>query len=87
MKTTQIEQVLIPVIRYRDSQGNPTCAKNFPNGEICEFYRTSNFGTNESCGYCEVKLFRREFDGKPDMGSLIPTPDCPVWAKLKVKKV
>lgn len=78
----QKESHNIVVDRYYDHDGNPTCAINFPCGEVCKFYRTQRMGCNETCvfannvnGYMEV-LNRR---GNAQEGSLIPLPYCPIW--------
>jgi len=38
----------IAVTAYRDSRGNPACARNFETGEVCVFYRTQRFGCHET---------------------------------------
>lgn len=76
------EIVTLRVIRYYDTSGNPTCAISFPKLEVCRFYRTQRFGTNETClfapyiknGYTETLNRRRN-----NNGSLIPGVWCPIW--------
>lgn len=76
------EIVSLPVKRYKDDQGNPTCAVDFETGEVCQFYITQRFGCHEGCLLFELHrnlylgLHRRE-DGN---GTLIPMDKCPVWS-------
>jgi len=77
---SSVETKQIAVTTYRDSKGNPTCAKDFLTGQVCIFYRTRMFGCGEVC--CNsinaagtFDLSRRD-DGH---GSLIPTTGCLVW--------
>lgn len=76
----EIETVNLPVIRYRDSKGNPTCAKNFPKGEVCQFYRTARLGTEETCVFANGFEMERRDEGK---GYLIPLDNCPIWKDRK----
>jgi hypothetical protein len=78
------ETVTIKHTVYRDNDGNPTCAMNFENGEVCEFYRTYKFGFCETCVFAPdvwnglpITLDRRD-DG---LGTLIPGSFCPLWNK------
>lgn len=57
----------------------PTCAINFPRGEVCMFYRTSNFGTRETCVFDETEMGLERTDS--GRGFLIPGPFCPIWRK------
>lgn len=75
------ESRTIQVTAYRDSKGNPTCAKNFETDQVCLFYRTQRLGCNETCAlaeqagkYCQT-MSRRE----KGEGSLIPLVNCPIW--------
>ena len=43
------EQHQITINRYRDRDGNPTCAKDFEAGEVCLFYGTYSSGCRETC--------------------------------------
>jgi len=76
------EQFLLPVIRYRDKAGNPTCAADFNAGRVCTFYATQRFGCDETCLFANkefrywMSLNRR--DG--GVGSLIPLASCPLWS-------
>ena len=64
------------IIRYRDKEDNPTCARNFNTQAVCVFYRTQRFGKEEVCCLTNDTLKRR---GKDNMGCLIPGAACPVW--------
>jgi hypothetical protein len=81
------EQHTITVTRYRDSAGQPTCAKDFPGGHVCVFYRTQRMGASETCvfaadhGRFTETLRRRPGRDKPGAGSLIPLSSCPVWSE------
>jgi hypothetical protein len=77
------ETKTIKITAYRDSKGNPTCAKNFETGQVCLFYRTQRLGCNETCALAEragkynQSMSRRE-NGN---GSLIPLSNCPIWSQ------
>ena len=71
----------ITVKAYRDSKGNPACARNFETGEVCIFYRTQRFGCHETCVFGEMESkymesIKRRGGGD---GSLIPLSRCPIW--------
>lgn len=71
----------ITVNAYLDPSGEPTCAENFETGEVCVFYRTSNFGCHETCVFAKdegkyLEPLKRRRGGE---GSLIPLSRCPVW--------
>jgi hypothetical protein len=74
----------ITVIAYRDKDGNPCCANDFNAGGVCVFYRTHRFGCSETCVFAEVVPGKRsqtmERRGAYGLGTLIPLPQCPVWA-------
>jgi len=75
------EVAYIEVVRYRDKDGKPTCAKNFDTGEVCLFYTAQRFGTHEACWFSDKsgkfwETMRRRNDG---IGSLIPLNNCPLW--------
>ena len=44
---TEQHTIHLPVIRYRDKAGNPTCAVDFETGDVCQFYRTQRLGTGK----------------------------------------
>lgn len=83
-------EVRIPVERYKDSKGNPTCGLNVENGEFCSFFRVAGL-----CGQYETCLFAPRMDGRTKSmplerqcrekddniptGYLIPGDWCPVW--------
>ena len=77
--------IKIEVTAYKDQHRNPTCAKDFRDGSVCEFYRTQSFGCHETCLFSPdsrrgryVGMERRELaDG--GIGTLIPGDWCPVW--------
>lgn len=82
------EEVALPVSRYRDREGNPTCAVDFRSGEVCPYLMGSNFGTREHC-FWDLKrsesrkyplLKRRHGVTGPGDGTLIPQSKCPLWA-------
>ena len=83
------EEIKISFVRYRDSEGRPTCATNFETGEVCQFYRTQRFGCNETCIFAEENhrgigknMMRRNSlrENTPGDGTLIPLKECPLWA-------
>ena len=71
---------------YHDEDGNRTCAEDFSNGKVCQFYMTQRFGTYETCAFSPKnsrysgQLQRRGDDGT---GSLIPGDWCPIKVRLK----
>lgn len=71
----------IPIVRYRDKDGNPTCAVDFPAGKVCVFCATQKFGCSETCLFADkdgqrwAEMQRR--DG--GYGTLIPLQTCPIW--------
>ena len=76
------EVVKIAVSRFRDKNGEPTCAADFAAGLVCRFYVTIGLGQSEKCTACLderrcfIQLHRR---GKSRDGSLIPNYQCPLW--------
>lgn len=75
------ERFSIVITRYRDAEGNPTCAADFPSGKVCTFYQTQRFGCNETCVFARDNgkyraTLRRRNNGD---GTLIPLDDCPAW--------
>lgn len=74
----KVEKFNLVVDRYTDDEGNHCCAKHFPD-EVCIFYRTSHFGTSETCVFIdplrESHLDRRN----QGLGTLIPCSNCPIW--------
>lgn len=78
------EQKTITFTRYRDDDGNPTCATDFMKNDVCEFYRTELFGTHETCLFAPthekhpMHLCRK---GKDGLGLLIPGDWCPLFKR------
>jgi len=81
--TNMKEKRTIEIEAYRDSEGNPCCAKDFTLGQVCPFYMTYTMGSGETCYFLDygvgkpLPLFRRK-DGE---GTLIPHSNCPIWNK------
>jgi len=79
----KIEKIKIKEIRYKDNNGQPTCAIDFQKNIICKYYRTQKFGCVETCvfapdsGYYGLSecLERRN----NDKGTLIPGKWCPLF--------
>ena len=71
------ERIQLTFERYRDKDGNPTCANNFATKDFCQFHGTKKFGTVELC------LFRSEqtLERRDEISSLIPTKNCPMWSE------
>ena len=84
---TEHHTIHLPVIRYRDEAGNPTCAADIETGDVCKFYRTQRMGVGETCVFAETdsrskyakSMLRRDGAQGPGMGTLIPGAWCPVW--------
>lgn len=80
------EQTQITVTRYRDNEGNPTCALNFATGEVCRFMRTQRYGCNETCVFAPelysgyTACMERRSNGN---GRLIPGEWCPLFETEK----
>ncbi len=70
------EEFSLKVTRYRDKDGQPTCAADFPTEEICRFYGTKVFGSQEVCMFHDDTLLTRRKKGE---GTLIPLRYCPLW--------
>lgn len=79
------EKFNLAIDRYYNDDGQPCCAKSFPNGEVCPFYRTKHFGTQETCVFLNSDefLYRRTvgFD------TLIPHKNCPIWPEQEISNV
>ena len=91
---TERHTIHLPVFRYRDQAGNPTCAADFEIGDVCKFYRTQRMGCGETCVFAETpegsryaqSMDRRDGVQGPGMGTLIPGDWCPVWEPTKAKR-
>lgn len=68
----------LPVVRYRDADGKPTCATDFTCGKFCQFYMTKRFGTLELCFFGDGHRLARRVKSEK-IGTLIPIPQCPLW--------
>jgi hypothetical protein len=80
-KTTSKETVNLPVIRYRDTNGNPTC---YANEGVCQFLRTfevrPSWHTRSPYYTCCLDESSLPIRGRDDgTGSLIPIDKCPLW--------
>ena len=75
------EKVTLTFDRYRDNDGNPTCAVNFKTGEICQFYATQRFGINETCIFAPPSWRGTTsiMERRPNDGTLIPGDWCPLF--------
>jgi len=78
MKT---ENVTLTYKRFYDKNNEPTCAYNFNDGSICEFFRTRRFGVDETCLFTDNnELLERR--GKDGLGTTIPGKWCPLWSDV-----
>ena len=72
-----VEEILLPMPRFRDSKGKPTCAASFEKrGHFCQFISLAKLGTVEFCTAMGDRLYR---DGDDGGGYLQPHADCPIW--------
>jgi hypothetical protein len=69
------ETVTIPVTRYRDEQGRPTCAADFNAGRVCAFLRSRVFCCDGLCTLRSETVLTRVGDD----GTLAPLDNCPLW--------
>lgn len=79
---TYKETATMTIDRYRDKNGNPTCAINFETGDVCVFYATQKFGCTATCWFadqCSNKKWQLILRRDNGNGSLIPLADCPIW--------
>lgn len=79
------EQYNLQINRFYDKEGNPTCAINFPTGDVCIFYATQSYGCHETCWFADKngKKFEPLRRRKNSEGTLIPNKECPVWKDKK----
>jgi len=80
------EKITLEVVRYRDKDGKPTCARDFKAGEVCEYYRVHTWGTIETCLFspaCRGLGEALERRGDDRLGTLIPMDGCPLWRDEK----
>lgn len=75
------DKTYMPITLYRDEDGNPTCAKDFPTGKVCIFYATQKLGCWETCWFSgkDGKKWDQLVRRKRGVGSLIPSQECPLW--------
>lgn len=80
------EAVNLPVMRYRDSDGNPTCIADARNGSYCPFLTTSGFGTREHCFWLEGSVKSRPQLERRNRGygTTIPHKECPLWLPVEL---
>lgn len=71
----------LPITRYRDKSGLPTCAIDFPAGKVCPFYGAQKYGTHETCWYANKngRLWNPVTRRDNGDGSLRPIETCPLW--------
>ena len=68
----------IPVTRFHDHQGLPTCCILWGSKpDTCPLLRTTKWGLQETCNWTDRPLYRRGTDG-----FLIPDDDCPIHPQL-----
>ena len=54
------ERIRVEIVRYRDKEGQPTCALNFQSWDVCKFLGTRKFGQEGVCMLCpDAVLLRR----------------------------
>lgn len=73
------EYAIIKIEKFRDDDGNPTCAVNMLNGQWCRFLGSRKFGAIDVCMYGEQKDLRV----RPYTRYTIPHKECPVWAEAE----
>lgn len=85
MKSLTAEPAEIRLTRYRDEDGQPTCAVDFDRGLVCRCYLTQRMGCHETCMFADKSgLYWRGMERRNDgKGTLIPLDNCPVWAGLE----
>jgi hypothetical protein len=87
--TMPAERHIIEIIRYKTPEGEPTCAFDWPTGEVCVFLQTYKFGLAKTCFFIpgerrKTTLTRGISDaGKVGEGYLIPFDGCPVWKDVE----
>jgi hypothetical protein len=75
-------QITVPVKRYRTDKGSPTCARSFPAGEVCKFFKRFTFNENGRCSLVESMSGDWNYMAYVDLGPegfLEPHEDCPLW--------
>lgn len=74
--------ITIPVKKYRTDRGNPTCARSFPQREVCPFLETVPFSPHGRCGLIDslstgINVYTVIWPGNE--GFLDPHSNCPLW--------
>jgi hypothetical protein len=80
------KRVDLKVTKYITPEGKQTCALNFMTGDVCSFYCTQQFGTQEVCMFSEPNssgfgsMLQRGVNsaGIEGEGFLIPHAYCPI---------
>lgn len=67
------EKIIVVLERFRNKEGLPTCATDFIKGDVCQFYRTTHFGTREECLFAELGVLLKR---RASLGTLIPGKCC-----------
>lgn len=75
------QKITIEFERYIDQNGLPTCACDFPTGEVCKFYRTQRFGCHETCLFASENSYGiySSLKRRNNNGTLIPGDWCPLF--------
>jgi len=76
----------LPITRYRDEDGQPTCASDFQQGRVCIFYATQKLGCLETCWFADKEGRRWEPMQRRNggEGTLVPLRTCPLWTNAEV---
>ena len=78
--TQETRIMTCPVFRTKDNK--PTCCEDLGSRKLCQFLRTTNFGTKIRCGVVEdpeSKTGMRQIHPDPETGFLKPLKECPLW--------
>ena len=74
------ETINLPVIRYRDTDGKPTCKSN---QGTCQFLETKGH-LLRLCYFDKPSFAALPILGRGDgLGSLIPVEACPLWVGVE----
>lgn len=73
-RRTTVETVMIPVDRFRNYAGDPTCCADSRRGEHCQFFGSikGGFG-HDVCRLLDVALIDIKH------AFLVPHSECPLW--------
>lgn len=61
---------------YQTPEGAPTCAVDFPSGQVCKFMRSRKFGLVDFCSCTGGDIHRANGDGYT-----LVQDECPVWGE------